>query len=321
MVFEIHRTTAEHVISATDAALQVKDSIDKNVVADFIDTTVDSANNALRMAKQLGFLKSRSNGKFRCEFPYAEYLVTSTLDEKAAILRFVLEQYPPYKTFKARLSMGILPSDAANQTRALHRINAHRDIVLDTLTSFGTYANSLLSEGAGLYRPKEGESKDYLCIVEQVINDRETARMYIRRRMGPESVEWINERDVFEELVTGYQRGAKANEDAHAPVVHAGNAVDSFLSQLASSCSVNIQGANGINAKVDRLATNGNLKTKHKFMLKYLGHVRNAADHGTDSEISQAWGISENTAIEYVHVAQTVIARVVACYLHSTYIV
>lgn len=320
MTFEIHRTTAEHVISATDAALQVKDSVDKNVVADFIDTTVDSANNALLMAKQLGFLKSRSNGKFRCAFPYAEYLVTSTLDEKAAILRFVLEQYPPYKTFKSRLSMGILPSDAAIQTRALHRIIAHRDIVLDTLTSFGTYANSLLSEGAGLYRPNEGETKDYLCIVEQVINDRETAQMYIRRRMGQEAVEWINERDVFEKLVTGYQRAGKAHEDPHAPIVHAGNAVESFLAQLAVHHKVDVTGATGINAKAERLAHNAHLTTKHKFMLKYLGHVRNAADHGKDSEVGKAWEISENTAVEYVHVALSAIANIVA-YLNGRCVV
>lgn len=319
MVFEIHRTTAEHVISATDAALQVKDRVDKNIVADFIDSTVDSANNALRMAEQLGFLKS-SNGKFRCEFPYAEYLVTSILDEKAAVLRFVLEQYPPYRTFKARLSMGIIPSDAANQTRAIHKITAHRDVVLDTLTSLGTYANSLSSEGAGLYRLKEGEIKKYLCIVEKVINDRETTRIYIRHRMSKEAVEWINDRDVFEELVTGYQRAAKAKEDKNAPIVHTGNAVESFLAQLASHYNVNVERATGINAIVDELDRNGHLTKKHKFMIKYLGHVRNAADHGKDSEIGKAWEISETTSIEYVHVAQSVIRDVVAT-LDKQYIV
>lgn len=312
MLFEIHRTTAEHVISATDAALQVKDGANRDIVAAFINTTVDSAENALRMAEQLRFLKRDENGSFRCVSPYAEYLVTSQPNEKAAVLRFFLEQYPPYKTFKNRLSLGRLAPDAANETGALHKIKAHRDIILYTLTSLGTYAQSLISEGAGLYRLKVGESKSYLHILEKVVDDRETAKIEIRRRMGHEAAEWINEIDVFEELVTAYQGAATANEDKRAPILHAGNAVDSFLSQLAGHWGVNIQGANGINAKVDRLATSGNLKTKHKFMLKYLGHVRNAADHGTDPEIGQAWEISESTAIEYVHVAQTVIADIVA---------
>ena len=50
---------------------------------------------------------------------------------------------------------------------------------------------------------------------------------------------------------------------------------------------------------------------KHKFILKYLGHVRNAADHGIDAEVNHEWDICQNTAEEYVHVAQTVIANIV----------
>ena len=75
---------------------------------------------------------------------------------------------------------------------------------------------------------------------------------------------------------------------------------------------VNIQGANGINAKADRIAQNNHLTHKHKFMVKYLGHVRNATDHGTDAEIGQTREISKETAIKYVHVTQSVISAIVA---------
>jgi len=320
MVFEIHRTTAEHVISATDAALQLKDGADRDIVASFINTTVDSADNALRMAEQLGFLKSGTREKFRCVSPCAEYLVTSDLSEKAAVLRFILEQYPPYKTFKARLALGKLAPDAANESGALHKIRAHRDIILHTLTNLGTYAQSLVSEGAGLYRVKEEKGNEYLNIVDKVVSDREVARTYIIKRIGQKVTNWVNEKDVFEELVTAYQRAGKADEDKHAPIVHAGNAVESFLAQLADHCKVDVTASSGINAKVEKLAQNGHLTTKHKFILKYLGHIRNAADHGEDSEIGKAWEIAHNTAIEYVHVAQSAIANVVAS-LDGKYVV
>jgi hypothetical protein len=47
-------------------------------------------------------------------------------------------------------------------------------------------------------------------------------------------------------------------------------------------------------------------------MIRYLGHIRNAADHGIDSEINMQWDVSPKTAVEYVHVAQTAIAAMVA---------
>lgn len=320
MSFEIYRTTAEHIIGATDAALQKKDGVDEALVAQFLGITDDYARNALCMAEQLGLLSRNEASKFVPLFPYAVYLITSVRQHKAAILRFVLEQYPPYKTFKSRLALTGLAPEAANQARALHNIQEHRDVILWTFVDLGTYANSLVSEGAGLFRPAEGEATDYLLVIEEAVQNREIVELHVRRRMGSEAAEWIDQQEVLSHLVTAYQRAGAADEDSRAPIVHAANAVESFLSHLAAHHNLNIQNAHGINAKADRLAQADCLKTKHKFMLKYLGHVRNAADHGVDQEIGQAWEISQTTAIEYVHVAQSVISDIVA-YLSGSYIV
>lgn len=42
----------------------------------------------------------------------------------------------------------------------------------------------------------------------------------------------------------------------------------------------------------------------------YLGHLRNAADHGVDQEIGAEWEIADNAGIEYVFVACSFIAAV-----------
>lgn len=320
MSFEIYRTTAEHVIGATDAALQKRDGVDESLVAQFLDITNAYARNALCMAEQLGLLSKDKAGEFSPSFPYAVYLITSVRQQKAAILRFVLEQYPPYKTFKYRLALTGLAPEAASQVRTLHNIQAHRDDILSAFTNLGTYANSLVSEGAGLFRPAEGKATDYLLVIGEVIQDRETAELHVRRRMGSEAADWVNQQEVFSPLVTAYQKAALSEEDSRAPIVYAANAMESFLSQLAAHHNVNIQNANGINAKAERLAQANHLVIKHKFMLKYLGHVRNAADHGVDQEIGKAWEISQNTAIEYIHVAQSVIADMVA-YLKGRFVV
>ena len=280
MPFEIYLTTAEEIVGATDAALQKNVGIDETLVAQFLDIPADpNAKNALRMAEQLGLVASNQASEYTPSHPFAIYLVTSVLQHKAATLRLMLEQYPPYKTFKTRLILTGLAPEAANQTRAIHNITAHRGDVLSTFISLGTYTNSLISEGAGLYKVAENASTDYLSIVNEVIQNRESAELYIRRRMGTEAADWVDHQEVLGHLVTAYQRAAFVDEDARAPIVHAGNAMESFLVQIATHFSINLQNAHGINAKADQIARANHLTTKHKHMLKYLGHVRNAADH------------------------------------------
>ena len=241
------------------------------------------------------------------------YLFTAERESKAAILRYVLEQYEPYRTFKARLALtaGVV-GEAATQTKALHKIGAHREVISTTFCNLGTYAQSLVSEGGGLYRPRNDNPKEYLKILDRVIQDRETATLQVRSRLGEEATNWIDGPSVLDNLITAYQRATVAQQVPRSPIVHAGNAVESFLSQLATHHRVNVGNAHGINAKADALKNAGHLLSKHNFMVKYLGHVRNAADHGVDSEIGTQWNVSAKTAVEYVHVAQTVIAAIVA---------
>ena len=48
------------------------------------------------------------------------------------------------------------------------------------------------------------------------------------------------------------------------------------------------------------------------FKGKYLGHIRNAADHGADSETGAAWQITGATGQEFVFVACSFLSTVVA---------
>jgi hypothetical protein len=311
MPYEIYQTSAENVIAATDAAIQKPEGVDENLVAAFLDTTPQYARDALQMARELSLLAEFQAGRFRPFSKCATYLCTAQRDCKAAILRFVLEQYEPYQTFKSRLELSGVVGEAATQTKALHNLPARREVISSTFCDLGTYAQSLISEGGGLYKPREDGRENFLAILDSVIQNRETAASQVRSRLGEEAVAWIDKQNVFENLVTAYQRAAVAHQDARAPIVHAGNAIESFLSQLAGHRGVNVQNAHGINAKADALGNAGYLLSKHKFMVKYLGHVRNAADHGIDADIGTQWDISPNTSVEFVYVAQSVIAVLV----------
>lgn len=319
MPFTIYQTTAEEIIGATDAVIQTGTGANENLIAEFLTTSLPNAQNASKMAAEIGLIQfDAGTNLYTPIFPYAIYLVTANQLQKAAILRFVLEEYEPYKLFKSRLKLTTSSNDAANQVRALLSLSAHRAEINHTFISLGTFTNSLVNEGAGKYLPVEKSDYEFIKVVDSVIQNRQDAELKIRERLGEDIVQWIDTNDVFNPIVTAYQRAADIQNDQRAPIVHAGNAIESFLTQVGNHYGVNLAGANGINAKIDRITQN-NLSVKHKNICKYLGHVRNACDHGVDAAIGQAWSISAETGVEYVHISLTAIRSIYDC-IHGNYI-
>ena len=194
----------------------------------------------------------------------------------------------------------------------------HRDEIKDTLISLGTYSQSLTSKGAGLFEVADFDAQhsDFLCIVASVASDRATSESQVRQHLGQETVDWIFREEVFGSLVIAHQK-LNPLSDHRAPVVYAGNAVESFLTQVGNHYGVSLSTATGINAKVDMLQSH--IRTKHRNILKYLGHVRNAADHGIDAEIGSSWAVSGETSCIYVHAAIAAIRSVVLALLQNRY--
>jgi hypothetical protein len=231
-----------------------------------------------------------------------------------------LENFEPYCVFKQRLAVTELAARAAEQVKLIFNLTPHRDEIRDTFISLGTFTQSLITEGAGLFKVVDYESPkaDFLHVVAEVAADRGLAEAIIRRRLGDEIAGWINQQEVLSPLITAYQR-VRLGNDARSCIVHAGNAIESFLVQLGAHMGVGLVGATGINGKVERFGNQ--LNAKHKNMLKYLGHVRNAADHGIDTEIGNSWDISTESATEYVHVAISTVKSIVKLVLNRGFII
>ena len=320
MSYAIYQTTAEEIIGATDAVLQVGHEATEQFISDFLTTSLPNGGNAANMAVELGLLaKNASTNQYSPKFPYAVYLVTSNSMQKAALLRFVLEEYVPYKAFKSRLKITNSSTEAANQVKAIFNLTAHKSEINQTFISLGTFSNSLTTEGAGKYSPSVSNSYSFIKVINEVVQDRQEAELKIRERLGEEIFQWISNEDVFVPMVTGFQRAAETQNDERAPILHAGNAIESYLSQVGNDLGVNLNGATGINAKIERITQAGYLTVKHKNICKYLGHIRNACDHGIDTDIGQTWTISPETGVEYVHIALTAIRSIYDC-MHGNYI-
>lgn len=302
------QSTAEDVIASIEAVVVNggKDST-PDFVAQFVDVPLDRARNALKLGVELNFL-AESTGKFSVASPLCGLLVTPKLRQKAAVLRVALESYEPFVVFRERLTATEFAHQAAQQTKVVLGLNEHRDVIKDTLINLGTYSGALDTEGGGVYVPTDKAIENDLLSLAQSCQDITAAEGRIRLQVGESAGESVSREEVLLPLANALLKAAAG--DALGAVTIAGNAVESYLEKLANRMGVNVTGANGINAKLDKFLQVAKLPKKLISVGKYLGNVRNAADHGVDAEVGAAWTIQESTGTEFVFVACSFIAAV-----------
>ena len=308
------QSTAEDVVASVEAVVANGAPTSVAFVSDFADIPEARAEEALKLAADLRLLVL-NGASYSPVGPLCVLLVTPDLALKAAILRIVLESYEPFVVFRNRLKATELAATAAQQTRTTLSLTAHRDAIKDTLVSLGTYSHALKTEGGGRYEPSELPVGNHLLKTAQGCADVAAAEVRIRRQMGDPAADSVDRDEVLVPLASALlQAGAG---DGRMAVVLAGNAVESFLVALGTRLGVGLGGANGINAKLGRFAHAGAglvpanaLPPKLIFMGKYLGHIRNAADHGVDPEVGATWQIQQSTGLEFVYVACSFISAI-----------
>lgn len=302
--------TAEQVVAVVEAAVVGRQPVRADFVAEFSDLTVNQTQAALDLATDLGLL-TRDGQRYSVASPLCRFIVTPNQMQKASILRVVLESYEPFLVFRERLAATGLASTAAQQSKAGLGLDAHREEIKDTLVSLGTYSHALITEGGGRYRPQDNPQEHTLLTLAQGSGDLAAAEARVREQIGPNAAALVSREEVIVPISNALIRARDG--DARGAVVDAGNAIESFLAALGQRVGVPaVAGAPGINAKLDRLSQANKLPTKLVHVGKYLGHVRNAADHGVDPEVGVTWNIRPATGIECVFVACSFIAASVA---------
>jgi hypothetical protein len=304
MPADFSATTAEHVIAAVEAVFANGGATSADFVAEFADISRDHTASALRMAADLGFL-TRSGTDYSASSPLCRFVMSPSQLQKAAVLRVVLESYEPFLVFRARLLATQSATTAAQQTRTQLHLQPHRDEVRDTLTNLGTYSQALVAEGGGRFRVDTVAAENPLRELADACDNAADAEIRIREQLGQGAVGLLDYGNVIVPLGDALLR-AKGG-DGRGAVVTAANAVESFLVARAQAVNVNLTNANGINAKLERFRQAG-LSDKIVGIGHYLGHVRNAADHGVDAAVNAAWIIRPATGVEYVFVACSFIA-------------
>jgi len=290
--------TAEQIVAVVDAVYTCREA-EVELVERFCDLTNDHAQNALGLAFDIGFL-TKTGSQFKPNSPFARFLSTFNVDIKAAVLRVMLESYKPFEIFRQRLISTNSADKAAQQTVAVLNLSTHREHVKDTLLSLGTYARALKVEGGGRYSHDTTDPAAFLQLIADGCSSLISAEQFVLLHLAT-AANVVSRKEVIVPLSDAC---IKANEGkASEAVTSAGNAVESYLEELAGRMSVLLSGASGIIQKLEKFRLGNKLSKKIIESGKYLGQVRNAADHGIDSDIGASWEILEDTGKQYVMVA------------------
>ena len=301
--------TAEQVLLVVGAVVSKPGSADVTFVAQFCDLLDDQAENALDLSVDLGFL-SKKSAKYEIASPLCKFLRTPNSKQKAAVLRTMLESYEPFEVFRKGIEASGSADTAAQQTRALLDIDAHREDIKGTLANLALYSGALIAGSGGAYEIDPVPLNDVFSALSQGCADIAAAESRIRAELGADVHAIVSYQDVLSPLAAGLRFAVEG--DAREAVLNAGNAIDTFLDEYAARQGVPLAGATGINAKLDKLKAGGKMPKKLVFKGKYLGHIRNAADHGNDADIGASWQITKATGQEFVFVACSFIASVFA---------
>lgn len=307
MPTQFFSATAEQVVAVTEAVTANGGLTTQPYIEIFADLNSDQAVNALALAVDLGLLEKQGDD-FRPATPLCRLLRTPHDSEKAAVVRIMLEAYEPFLVFREELEATGDPGRAANRTKARLDLDAHREDIRSTLVGLALFSGALTAGHGGQYNRDSKSISNLLQEMASGCQEQGACIFTIRETLGEEISNNVSHENVIDPLAAGLRHAASGG--GREAVVNAGNAVESFLVEFAARSGVNVANAHGINAKLAQFDQASALPKKLINVGKYLGHVRNAADHGVDGDIGDAWAISSATGPNYVFVALAFIKSV-----------
>lgn len=303
-----YQATAEQVVMVSEAVVTLGGAEIATITA-FTDLPQPTVEAALKLATDLELLTENAK-EFATASPLCKLLRTPQDGEKAAILRVMIESYEPFLIFREELEATNDVTASAQRTKAKLDLTCHREQVKETLLSLATYSGALVAGHGNSY---ERNAKGISALLDELAaGSREVAgaTYTIREELGPDAAGQVDHDQVILPLVAGLRHAAAGT--GREAVLQGGIGVENFLTSVLAHHGTNTSGAHGINAKMDRLVQAGHYPKKLHNVCKYLGHVRNAADHGNDPEIGAPWNVAGPTGRNYIFVAAIFIRSMVA---------
>lgn len=227
----------------------------------------------MSLAVDLGFLvKEDKANRYEPHSLLCRLLRTPHERERVAILRIVLESFEPFLVFREELEITKDPAEAARRTKTKLALDSHREDIKDTLLSLATYSGALKAGQGNSYERDTDGMQRLLQELSSGSGEESSSIHAIREELGEHAANQVDHENVIIPLATALRHAFTEGLGREA-VVHASNAIESFLTSYAESVGVDLQGASGVNAKVDRLKQQRKLPKKLQFVGKYIGPI------------------------------------------------
>ena len=293
---DFHSATAEQVVKVVEAVVAFGNVGTAASIATFTDFSSQQTGDALGLAADLGLVKE-TQGSYEVNSPMCRLFRSPHAAERSGALRVVIEEYEPFTIFREELDATGDTDAAATRTRARLDITAHRENVKDTLLSLATYTNALVARQGGQYQRNDNSIRSAILELQKGVDEEAAAVQFVREKLTEVFANELAHDSIIRPLAVGLRHSI--GQLSREAIVHAGNAVESFLTFYGNEVGVNVANHHGINSKLEGLRQQQQVTTKHLNMGKYVGHIRNAADHGDDAEINAAWQFNPETGYPY----------------------
>ena len=296
-------TTAELLLRAAEATHILGPEVSTEDVAKFLGGATDRAEHALRAATELGFATQGSDNDHWTGTRLARIAAQLRPEPKTILLRYQLEQFPPYAAFRNRIIAGEGAAEAARQSCVQHGLSVDALDAEGTLINLGTYSGDLLRDGGQLVVVVDaGLEKMILEIQALVMEARQAVNAHIVQQLGVDAASFATG-EALDYLVDSYTRVLDGQPYADAMFL-LGKGLESWLKQLVTlDPPLTLPaGTNTMGAVARFLKENNRLNSKHHSILSGIIAIRNASDHSADPEIGGAtWTVTRETALAVSH--------------------
>lgn len=289
MTYEAVEVNHRNLIEVIEAvSVLKKDKATLENIAEYCDITKDSTEKALKMAGQLRFVEQSANVYIPVP-PFSRLFTNANMKEKKAILKFKLLEHEPF-TFFARLVLkGEDATKAIYKTKSVFNISGSTTILKNTFLDLGGFSGIFTETEKGVEARFEAESemRSVFESIGGVLNEEAQIGDFIESQLNEFVSEYVE--NLKQKLVTAAK---EFSSKPKACIKDTADVFEDFLKKMCADESVDITGAGGIIEIGDRLKSAGKITTKHQGFIYFIGQMRNAFKHTTDSEIGKSWKAS-----------------------------
>jgi hypothetical protein len=287
---EIVEVNSRSLIDVIESIYLLRDKTTKENITSYCDISDKTAENSLLFAIELKLIQIDAD-KYVSISPLNRIITNAKKNDRKNIFKFLLLEYPPFLFFIEQIERNEDPTQAAIKTKTVFSMTGSATILKNSFIELGLYSK-ILNDTDGGYTVIHNEDTDFNLIFESItktlMND-EQAGEYISSLFDARILDYISE--YKSRLITS---SSKFESDRKTSILESADIFEDYLKKITSDLGISLKKINGIIEIGNELKRNDKICNKHLGYITYIGQIRNALKHTTDTEIGRSWEISDD---------------------------